>query len=202
MEILRSRLIEGDYPSCGQGLPAEGLVATARGQVRVADLAPGDLVETLEGEHRPVVMASAILPDGSCDPGVVLVEPPALGATTEICLRGGQFILLSGWLIAALFSRPEVLARAASLQNGGAIRRCSGAPGRFFRIVLDRAAAVLCSGVPVITHSPDAGAPAALLRPLLNDYAHRVLAESGIFARRRAASRPDNALRLPVTAHG
>lgn len=200
MEVLRSRLIEGSHLPDGEGLPAEGLVATARGMVRVADLVPGDIVETLKGDHRPVVAASAILPDGPCDPGVVLVEPPALGATTEICLRGGQLILLSGWLIAALFSRPEVLARAASLQDGGAIRPCTRAPGGFFRIVLDRPEVILCSGISVLTHG--SGAPVALPRPLLNDYAHRVLAESGIFARRRAASRPDNALRLPVAAHG
>lgn len=95
--------------------------------MRSADgMQAGNLVETLEGERRPVAMVSALLPDGSCDLGVVLVEPPTLGATTEICLRGGQANLLSGRPAAALFSRPGV-------QGCGAIRPRAGRSGGLFR---------------------------------------------------------------------
>jgi len=136
---------------------------------------PGDIVETPEGDHRPVVAASTILPDGPCDPRVVSGEPPALGATTGIRLRGGQMIPLSGRLIAALFSRPEVVARPASLPDGSATGTGAGTGAALLRIGSDRPATILRGGIPGISRGPDAGTPAAL---------------------------PDNALRLPVATHG
>lgn len=116
-------------------VPAGGTSATCLGYLQAVDgsgmgtangMPAGNLMETLEGERRPVAMVSALLPDGSCDLRVVLVEPSALGAATEICLRGGQPNRLSGRPAAAHFSRPD-------MQDRGAIRPRTGRPGMAFR---------------------------------------------------------------------
>ena len=122
---------------------------------------PGAVVESPEGDHRSVAAASTILPDGPCDPRVVPVEPPALGATTGIRLRGGQMVPLPGRLAAAPFPPPEGPARAAGLPDRSPIRTGAGTAAAFPRIESDRPGAILCSAIPVIAHGPDAGAPAA-----------------------------------------
>lgn len=161
--------------------------------------APEDITQILEGDHRPVVAASTILPDGPCDPRVVLVEPPALGATAEILLRGGRPILPLGRPIAALFSGPGNVAHTVGLQKCRTTRPCTGAQDGFFGIVPDRPAAAPCNDIPADAHGPEA---VTLPLPLPVNHVRRIPAEHGIFVHHRATSRPDDTLRLPVAVHG
>jgi hypothetical protein len=123
-------------------------IRTARGEVRIEDLRPGDLVATFDAGLQPLrwVGSSRIAGRGRFAP--VLIEAGTLGNREDLFVSPQHRILLQGWRAEILSGEPQVLAAAIDLVNGGTIRQVEVAEVEYFHLLFDAHQIVWSNAVP------------------------------------------------------
>ncbi len=137
-------------------------IRTARGEVRIEDLRPGDLIATLDAGLQPLrwIGSSRIAGRGRFAP--VLVESGTLGNREDLFVSPQHRILLQGWRAEILSGHPQVLAAAIDLVNGGTIRQVQVAEVEYFHILFDAHQIVWSNGIPSESLHVSRGAVASL----------------------------------------
>lgn len=145
------------------GLAPTVKLASPRGPVDAGRLVPGQLLLTADHDlaqvrwvhydHHPVWSAA---------PSIRL-RAPYLGLTDDVIVDGDQLIGLTGPDVEYLCGQPEISFRAGDLLGQqGTLAWRPPMMLRLVRIVLDRPAALLASGLPVYAQDPWLGGQSAL----------------------------------------
>ncbi|MFZ9948649.1 MAG: Hint domain-containing protein [Gemmobacter sp.] len=123
-------------------------IRTWRGEVRIEDLRPGDLVATFDAGLQPLrwIGSSRIAGRGRFAP--VLIEAGTLGNRDDLYVSPQHRILLQGWRAEILSGEPQVLAAAIDLVNGGTIRQVEVAEVEYFHLLFDAHQIVWSNAVP------------------------------------------------------
>lgn len=167
------------------GICGSTYIETVQGPAQLSDLRAGDLIHTRDNGPRPMIALHTVGPDRLQAGGVVTLRPPLLGATGVMSLCGDQRLALGGWLVAALFSRPEILARLSAILPGDA----DPVPAAFHLPVFAAPQLLCCAGIWLACP----GADGALPLPQLSEDEERSIAGAG-FARRLTGARPPQPL--------
>ena len=124
------------------------LIETASGQAPVEDLAPGDLVRTLDRGFRPLtwVGRKRVRAAGSVAP--VRFDTGALGNTRPLLVSPQHRMLISGWHTELLFGETEILVPAVALVGRPGVTRVAGGWTEYVHILFDRHEIVFAEGVP------------------------------------------------------
>lgn len=123
-------------------------ILTDRGEVGIEDLAPGDLVETMDHGLQPIRWIGSTTVPATGDVAPVRISKGTLGATRDLWVSPQHRILLTGWKAEMYFGEPEVLAAAKSLVNDTTIRVCAGGTVQYFHMLFDNHEIVFSNGVP------------------------------------------------------
>ena len=196
MEWVESSKVSVTSAFLSGGIDAEGVVAVPGGKTRLCDLRPGDLISTRDGGARVLTALNTVRLSAKNRQRPVVVARGVLGATHLLRLCGDQPVLLSGWLVAALFSAPAVLSHIGAFCNGDHVAD-AGAGGTYLLPELEDPGLICCNGLWVAATSQSG----ALSHPLLDAAEEASAAESGIFTRRPGeahARRSEGELRYEV----
>lgn len=151
------------------GLLADALVATPDGPVPADRLRPGDMVCTRDDGPQPLRWAGLLRLSGAQmrrNPGLrpVRIGAGALGRgvpVEDLRLSPDQPVLLSAPRAGGLFAAPEVLARAADLVDGRAIRFEDAPSGAVYvQLLLARHQILTAGGLDVASYHPADAEPA------------------------------------------
>lgn len=104
----------------------------------VADLRPGDLVETRDNGAQPVLWAGTRRVAGTGTFAPVAFAPGTLGNTRLLLVSPQHRILLTDWRISLWFGTEEVLAAALHLVDGAEVRRVERAELSYVHLLLER----------------------------------------------------------------
>ncbi|MCC6008592.1 MAG: Hint domain-containing protein [Rhodobacteraceae bacterium] len=137
--------------------PAHGSPCFTRGtRIRMADgslcpvedIAPGDLVETLDNGPRPVRWAGrrAVRAEGHLAP--VVFSAGSIGNPRELIVSPEHRLMLRDWRAEVMLGEPEVLIRARDMVNGDTIYRRSGGSVDYVHILFDDHQIVWAEDVP------------------------------------------------------
>ncbi|MEM6619315.1 MAG: Hint domain-containing protein [Pseudomonadota bacterium] len=140
-------------------------VATPGGWRRVEDLAPGDLVETLDAGARPLawVARRTVRAYGPLAP--VIISEGALGNVRPLVVSPQHRMLVKGWRAEMLFGEHEVLVAAQHLIDGRDVVRREGGRVTYVHLLFDRHQLVFAEGSAAesfhpgdhtLNHMPDA----------------------------------------------
>ncbi|WP_165614966.1 Hint domain-containing protein [Yoonia tamlensis] len=130
------------------------LIETDRGQVPVQDLAPSDLVQTMDNGLQPIrwVGSRRVAAVGKFAP--IHIAKDVLGNTIPLVLSPQHRVLLQGWQAELLFGEPEVLVAAKHLVNGGSITRREGGEVTYYHILFDQHEVVYANEAPCESFHP------------------------------------------------
>ena len=130
------------------------LIETRRGPVPVQDLAPDDLVVTLDRGLQPIrwVGSRRVAAAGKFAP--IHIADGALGNSGELVLSPQHRVLVTGWQAELLFGEPEVLVAAKHLINDNTIARKEGGYVVYYHILFDRHEVVFAQGTPCESFHP------------------------------------------------
>lgn len=198
---MRAELIKNGAPIKSGGVSSHALVSAGPSLVPVCSLRVGDLVQTRDSGLQPIQSVNFCDQSSYCKDAVEIAEG-ILGVSSPLQVCGNQHVLLSGWLISALFSQTEVLVEVGLLHNAEHIRIVSPQSGRFCMIGFAEQQLINCNGAWVASHIEEGTTPYKYVRPLLNAYAHEVVAESRIFTKRAGGSPAHNISAHKQVSHG
>ncbi|WP_095590464.1 Hint domain-containing protein [Actibacterium ureilyticum] len=133
---------------------AETRVQTSQGLRRIGDLAPGDLVDTVDGGPQPVrwVGQRRVLARGALAP--VHFSTGTVGNSRPLRVSAQHRILIGGWKAQLLFGEDEILVPACQLINGDTITRIHGGWVTYVHILFDRHQVILAEGAPCESFFP------------------------------------------------
>ncbi len=114
------------------------LIRTAHGDRRVEDLAPGDLVETLDHGPQPIRWIGRTSVSGRGEHAPVLFRAGAIGNLNDLRVSPQHRILIRGWQTELYYGRSEVLVPAKHLINGDTIRREPVAEVEYYHLMFER----------------------------------------------------------------
>lgn len=129
-------------------------ILTAEGERAIEDLAPGDLVFTLDHGYQPIrwIGSSTVAGKGRFAP--IVIEAGALGNSRRLAVSPQHRMLLSGWQAELLFDEPEVLVAAKLLINDSTIRAEERDEVEYFHMLFDAHEIVLADGAPSESFHP------------------------------------------------
>lgn len=125
---------------------AETRVQTPDGQRRIADLEPGDLVDTLDNGAQPVRWIGHRRVPAAGNLAPVRFATGAIGNTRPLLVSPQHRILISGWKAQLMFGADEVLVPARKLINGDTIAARPGGWITYVHILFDCHQVVLAEG--------------------------------------------------------
>lgn len=124
-------------------------IRMADGTLRaVEEIAPGDLVDTLDNAARPVrwVGARSVRAEGHLAP--VVFTPGTIGNARELIVSPEHRLMLRDWRAEVMLGEPEVLIRARDMVNGDTIYRRAGGMVDYVHILFDDHQIVWAEDVP------------------------------------------------------
>lgn len=148
--------------SSGSALHLGGLVEgtevlTARGLIKVEDIAAGMRLVTRDRGLRPVAFATQrLLAHGE----VVRIAPKALGAPAEgsaIFVAPSQRVLLKDWRAKAMFGRARALVSVRKLIDGELIKREDMRDARLFSLHFDASVIIYAGEIELGSADPIVG---------------------------------------------
>lgn len=121
-----TRLPFDSFPTNPPAIPCfvEGtLIRTARGEVPVECIRPGDRLQTMDNGYSPVVWAGRRKVCGLGRMAPIRFEVGAAGNRRKLLVSPQHRMLVEGWRTELIMGKPQTLAAAAHLVNGRTIRR-------------------------------------------------------------------------------
>ena len=145
------------------------LIKTPNDQTLIEELAPGDMVLTMDHGPQPIrwIGSSKRRVIGNIAP--ILIRKGALGNTRDLRVSPQHRMLLSGWQAEVLFGESKVLATAKSLVNDHSILREEGGEVEYFHMLFDSHEIVYAEGTPSESFHPGAEGWKALDEPTRNE---------------------------------
>ena len=134
------------------------LIRTPQGDVRIEDLRPDDLVDTLDNGLQPVRwIGRRTVPGRGCF-APILIRKGVFGATSDLLVSPQHRILLNHPRAAILVGEDEVLAPAKHLSahDGVSVSECHEVT--YFHLLLDRHEIIFANGVTSESLHPGAEA--------------------------------------------
>ncbi len=123
------------------------LVDTPDGPRKVENLAPGDMVLTVDDGACPVRWVGGHTVPGTGQLAPIRIKAGMLGAQRDILVSPQHRLLISGWQAQLLFGEDEVLVAAKSLINGKTIVRAPCDTVQYVHLFFDRHQLVTTSGL-------------------------------------------------------
>ncbi|MEY4984382.1 MAG: hypothetical protein RIR62_2648, partial [Pseudomonadota bacterium] len=130
------------------------LIATAEGERAIEELAPGDLVLTLDHGYQPIRWIGSTTVEAKGRLAPIAIEAGVLGNLRRLLVSPQHRMLLSGWQAELLFDEPEVLAAARMLVNDSTIRPVEGGEVEYFHMLFDEHEIVFAEGAPSESFHP------------------------------------------------
>ncbi|WP_158964368.1 Hint domain-containing protein [Chachezhania sediminis] len=122
-------------------------IRTPRGERRIEDLRPGDLVSTLDNGDQPVRWIGRCTTAARGDVAPICFAPGAIGNTRELRLSPNHRLLVRGSAVEFLFAEPEMLVPAKFLVNGTDIVQRQGGIVTYLHLMFDRHEILWAEGV-------------------------------------------------------
>jgi hypothetical protein len=145
------------------------LIKTPNGQTLIEQLAPGDMVLTMDHGPQPIRWIGSSKRPAVGNMAPILIRKGALGNTRDLRVSPQHRMLLSGWQAEVLFGESEVLATAKSLVNDHSILREEGGEVEYFHMLFDSHEIVYAEGAPSESFHPGAEGWKALDMPTRNE---------------------------------
>lgn len=127
---------------------AETRVQTPKGPRRIADIAAGDMLDTLDNGPQPVrwIGIRTVPATGNFAP--VCFAKGAIGNSQPLRVSPQHRMLIRGWKAQLMFGADEVLVPATKLVNGDTITVQPGGEITYVHILFDRHQIILAEGAP------------------------------------------------------
>lgn len=136
------------------GLAAGTLILTAKGTIKIEDMAAGDRVVTRDAGIQSVSMITErIMSNGE----VLRVSPAAVGRPedgTELIVTTSQRLVLRDWRAKAMFGRSVALVSAWRLIDGEYVRKAKAKNLRIFSLHFDALRVVYSGDIELGTATP------------------------------------------------
>ena len=123
-------------------------ILTENGEVKIEDLAEGDLIVTAGNGLVPVRWIGQRTVSAKGDFAPIFITKGALGNTQDLMVSPAHRMVVSDARVSALFSEDEVLVSAKSLANGDTIYRKPGGMVTYFHILFDEHEVIFANGAP------------------------------------------------------
>lgn len=136
-------------------LPSGCTVLTARGDVSLETIAPGERIITRD--HGMVPVRDVICFQTPEDARAVQFPTGSLGRNRpqqNLCLPFDQPVVLRGWRAKTLFHAHEARVAAVRLVDGAVIREVAAPRSTVWSIILDRPSAIYVNGMEVVSGAP------------------------------------------------
>jgi hypothetical protein len=130
------------------------LIETPDGPRAVQNLAPGDLVRTLDDGPQPVRWIGRRLMRAEGAHAPVVIEPGTFGDHGRLSVSPLHRILIRDSLAELMFGEREVLVTARDLVNGGTVRQQAGGWVEYVHILFDRHQIVTSNGMTTESFLP------------------------------------------------
>jgi len=129
-------------------------IRTPRGDVRVEDLCPGDMVETLDDGPQPLRWSGRrrVAARGALAP--VRIRPGTFGAHRALMLSPQHRILFRDVQAEMLFGEADVLVAAKDLVDGDAVTVIEGGTVEYVHLLFDRHQVVFSEGIATESYLP------------------------------------------------
>jgi len=114
------------------------LIRTTNGDRRVEDLAPGDLVETLDHGPQPIRWIGRASVSGKGEHAPVLFRAGVIGNLNDLRVSPQHRIVIRSWQTELYYARSEVLVPAKHLINGDTIRREPVSKVDYYHLMFER----------------------------------------------------------------
>ncbi|MBY8974550.1 Hint domain-containing protein [Rhodobacteraceae bacterium NNCM2] len=153
------QLVTAPISRGSSGIPcfaAGTLLATPSGQMAVEDLAPGDLVETLDHGAQRAAWIGSVTVDAAGDLAPIVITRGTFGAACDLVVSPQHRVLVEGVMAQLLFGQPEILVAAKHLVNGDTVYRRAGGRVTYYHVLFDRHEIVLSNGVATESYHPSA----------------------------------------------
>jgi len=129
-------------------------IMTDRGEVAVEDLAPGDLVLTMDQGYRPLVWIGRTRREAVGRMAPVRIARGALGNHRDLWVSPQHRMLLRGWRARLHDGSDAAFAAAIHLVNDGSIRQVEGGRVEYFHIMCDRHQVIFAEGAATESFYP------------------------------------------------
>ncbi|NPD17640.1 hypothetical protein HOY34_20880 [Xinfangfangia sp. D13-10-4-6] len=122
------------------------MITTGRGEVAVEDLAPGDLVWTLDNGMQPIRWIGMATREARGRMAPVVIRKGALGNNCDLRVSPQHRMLIRGWQVGMLYGHDEVLVPAIALAGNDLVTREESDSVDYFHILFDRHEIVRADG--------------------------------------------------------
>jgi len=129
-------------------------IMTVEGECLIEDLAPGDLVLTMDHGYQPIRWIGSTTVEARGRFAPVVFEAGVVGNRRRLAVSPQHRMLLQGWQAELLFDEPEVLAAAKMLVNDSTIRREESDEVHYFHMLFDEHEIVFAEGTPSESFHP------------------------------------------------
>lgn len=174
-------------------------IKTPEGERVIDDLAPGDLVDTLDHGPRPLIWVGRSQRHAIGADAPIEINAGVLGALRDTSISPQHRVLIKDPTAALLYGADEVLVKAQHLINGRSIRRApSGRSVTYFHLLFDRHEIIFGDGILSESFQPGKQTTSSF-DPVLNASLRQVIASRGIekMTSARPSLRKYEALVLP-----
>ena len=144
-------------------------IRTPDGEVRVEDLTPGDLVETLDDGPQPLRWTGQRTVEAAGALAPIRIAAGALGDHGDILLSPLHRVLVGDTLAALLFGEDDVLVAARDLVNDLTIRPCPGGVVTYVHLMFDRHQVIWSEGLATESFLPGPQMKKAFARDALHE---------------------------------
>ncbi|WP_255599283.1 Hint domain-containing protein [Hasllibacter sp. MH4015] len=129
-------------------------ILTDRGEKKVEDLRPGDLVETRDNGLQPIrwIGSRKIAAEGRFAP--VVIEAGTFGMHRRLVVSPQHRIMLTHWMAELMFGEDEVLVAAKDLVNECSVRVLAGDEVEYFHLLFDAHQIVFSEGLATESFLP------------------------------------------------
>lgn len=130
------------------------LIETAKGDVKIDDLAIGDMIKTQDHGMQPIrwIGSTTVKAVGKHAP--VVIKQGTLDNTRDLRVSPQHRMLLSDWRAEMLFGEPQVLSAAIHLVNDETIRQVEGGVVEYFHILFDIHEIIFAEGAAAESFHP------------------------------------------------
>lgn len=130
------------------------LIDTPEGPRLVEDLAAGDLVNTADGEAKPLLWVGKRAVEATGRFAPVRFEPGTLGLTRALLVSPQHRMLIDDWRAPYLYGHSEVLIAAHALVNGSTVTRVEGGQIEYIHLLFRTHEIVIANGAKSESYYP------------------------------------------------
>ena len=131
------------------------MIETDRGERRVEDLQPGDLLRTRDNGLQAILWIARTKVRAVGDLAPIRFASGALGNTRDLLVSPQHRMLIDDWRAAFFCGCNEVFAAAKHLVNGREVTRVEGGVVEYIHLLLARHDVVYSNGIPTESYFPE-----------------------------------------------